>query len=150
MKLLVTAAAIAGTIAFPAFAQDAAMDTSTMTCADFTAMDAEGQMMAMEAMQTSMTDGMASDDATAAGTEEMATDSMAEGTAEMAEGTAETATDSMAEGTDDTTMATDSMAEGTEAGAMASDDPMMTAMMEACAGDPAMMAMDAMTASQAN
>jgi hypothetical protein len=94
----VCAAGLMGAAALPALA-DSHMDPATLTCGDYSAMSAEDQMAAMQAMQTASAGDAATGDAAAA----------------------DTAT--------------------TE---MAADDPMMTAMMEACATDPAMMAMDAM------
>ena len=68
-------AGLLGSSILPALAQDAAMDTSTMTCADMMAMDEAGQMEAMTAMEMAMaeTEGteMSEEDAMAAGEEMM-------------------------------------------------------------------------------
>ena len=78
MTYIARALAVAGLLgasALPALAQDAAMDTSTMTCADLMAMDEAGQMEAMTAMEMAMatTDGkeMTEADAMASGEEMM-------------------------------------------------------------------------------
>ncbi len=56
MKLTLTfaAAALATTLAVPAFAESHTMDAATMTCADFTAMDMDGMMAATDAMDMAM------------------------------------------------------------------------------------------------
>lgn len=51
MKHLIGTLAATAALAFPAFAQDAAMDPATMTCSDFMALDAAGQQSAMTALQ---------------------------------------------------------------------------------------------------
>jgi len=63
MKRIFLALAIAGSATLPAFAQGAMMAPDTMTCADFTAMDHDGMMGAMQ----SMDGGMSADDQTKAG-----------------------------------------------------------------------------------
>lgn len=59
MKSLFLAVAIAGASFLPAFAEDAMMASpDTMTCADYTAMDHDGMMAAMETLDA----GMSADD----------------------------------------------------------------------------------------
>ena len=110
--------------AVPAFAASHGMDATMMTCADFSAMDADGQMKAMDAMSMASegmtSDQMASDDAMASDDE--ASDAMASDD----EASSDMASDAMA--SDD----------------MASDTMMATA--TTCADNPDMMAMDAMMA----
>ena len=69
MKMItpLVAVGLALTCAAPVFAQE--MDPATMTCADLTAMDAEGQMKAVE-----MVDMAAMEMAAAEGTEAMASE----------------------------------------------------------------------------
>ena len=103
-------------IALSASAESHGGNLAKITCAEFTAMDADGQMEAMDAMHTMVdemaTDEMASDDAT---DDAMASD----------------------DATDDA-MASDDATDD----AMASDQ--MMAMTTACESAPDMMAMDAM------
>ena len=115
-------AGLAGALlATPLFAQDA-MSPASMTCADFMAMDPDGQMQALEAME------MASSDAMTAEGDMAAEGMMAGGEDEMA-----------AEG---------EMAEGGHNAMMAEGDGMIeeqiAAMTAACEGHPDMMATDAM------
>ena len=58
MKRILLALAIAGSAALPAFAQSTMMSGDTMSCADYTAMDSDGQMKAMETLDA----GMSADD----------------------------------------------------------------------------------------
>ena len=111
MKVLVAAGGVC--LAVPAMAQDAA----TMTCADYMAMDADGQTAAMESLQA---------------------ESMASGTA----GTGTTGTTGTTSTT--TTTADTGTTAGADADAMMEEQ--MTAMMAACEADPSMLAMDAMNA----
>ncbi len=63
MKYFGQAIAISGLLAgptFSAFAASHSMDATMMTCADFSAMDADGQMKAMEVMAMA-SEGMTSD-----------------------------------------------------------------------------------------
>lgn len=106
--------------AFPAYAANHGMDATMMKCADFIAMDAEGQVKSMEAMQKAL-DEMALDKMTS---DEMAADEMAAD--EMA------ADEMVSEATASDEVASD----------MASDE--MTAIASACEGNPDMMALDAM------
>jgi hypothetical protein len=120
--------------AVPAFAASHGMDATMMTCADFSAMDADGQMKAMDAMSMASegmtSDQMASDDAMASDDE--ASDAMAsdEGASEAMASDDEASSD----------MASDAMASDD----MASDTMMATA--TTCADNLDMMAMDAMMA----
>lgn len=140
----IAASSVLALSAVPAFAAShSAMDPSTMTCADFMALDGEGMMAAANAVDAAMQDSMAADSMAAEGA--MEADSM------EAEGAMEAdsmAADSMeAEGA----MEADSMA---AEGAMEADPMMAEGMesetsqmlMEGCAGHDDMMVMDAMHA----
>ncbi len=105
--------------AFPAFAASHKMDATMMTCADFSAMDADGQMKAMEVMAME-SEGMTTDQMSSEDT--MASD--------------EASSDAMA-------------SDDASSDAMASDDMATDAMMataKTCTANPDMMAMDAMMA----
>lgn len=118
MKRVILAIALSGVFAVPAFAQDSGMAAEKMSCAEFTAMDADGQMKAVETMQ-------------------MASDNMASGemkSGEMTSGQMEMGQTSSGE------MKSGEMASGDS---MMSDD-MVAAVAKACEGHPDMMAMDAM------
>jgi hypothetical protein len=115
-------AGLMGTLlASPLFAQDA-MSAATMTCAEFMAMDPDGQMQAVQAMEAASSGGLMAEG-------EMAAEGM------MTEGEGEMA----AEG---------EMAEGGDEAMMAEGDGMMeeqiASISAACEGDPDMMAADAM------
>lgn len=119
MKITIPAL-VAAAFAVPALAQDAATDYSTVTCADFMAMDEAGMQTAFEGMGAAMPSGEAANaDATASGADA---------------GTATAATDAGAATPD-------------ASGATAPGDTtaQMTALRDACTADPSMMAMDAMT-----
>ena len=58
MKRILLALAIAGSASLPALAQDAMMSADTMTCADYTGLDHDGMMKAMETLDA----GMSADD----------------------------------------------------------------------------------------
>ncbi len=76
MKLFCHAIVVTGLVtafAFPAYAASHSMDEIMMTCVDFTAMDAEGQVKSMKAMQLAL-DEMALDKMTS---DEMAADAIA-------------------------------------------------------------------------
>lgn len=116
VALLLQAVVLTGGLSLPARAEADAMMGADMTCATFSAMDATGQMQAMDAMA-------------------------AQGTAGGAMATHGNATGAMASGA----MATDAAASGAMAdtGMMASHDDLM-ATVDACAGHADMMAVDAM------
>lgn len=152
MRLLIQAAAAAVLVAAPALAQDAPLDPATMTCADFTAMDSEGQMQAMVALQSGMTGQVMGDMTDEAAEEGMMTEdaAAAEGTGDAAAAdTATTDTAAADAGTTDTATA-DAAAGDTAAsgGGAAGEDPMMAAVMTACEGSPDMMASEAMMQAQ--
>lgn len=119
MTRLLVALTISTMLAVPALAAD-------MPCSDFMAMDAAGQMAAME-------DAMSADGAMADG--EMADGAMAEG--EMADG-------AMAEGE----MADGAMADGEMAEDGMAAEGGMDAMVAACTAHPDMSVMEAMGAMQ--
>lgn len=131
MKMLITTLSAAGLVAaaaLPGRAETHMEDPAAITCADFMAMDAEGQMAAVAAMQgASMEEGAMSGDVE--GDDEMAESEVAEGdgmeAGEMAESGAP----------DESMMSED----GT---AMAED--MVATVTAGCEGQPDMMAMDAM------
>lgn len=54
MKTFLLALALAGSAALPALAQGTMMSTDTMTCADYSAMDHDGMMAAMESLDAGM------------------------------------------------------------------------------------------------
>ncbi len=58
MKRILLALAVAGSASLPAFAQSTMMSGDTMACSDYTAMDSDGQMKAMETLDA----GMSADD----------------------------------------------------------------------------------------
>jgi hypothetical protein len=58
MKRILLALAIAGSAALPALAQNAMMSADTMTCADYTGLDHDGMMQAMQTLDA----GMSADD----------------------------------------------------------------------------------------
>lgn len=117
-----TVAGIAALVALPALADNHAADPASITCADFMAMDAEGQAAAVEAMQAASMDG------------EMMTDEMSEGDDGMM-------SDDEMSGEDDAMMSEEGMA--SDDGDMMSED-MVAGMASACDGSPDMMAIDAM------
>lgn len=141
MKLTISVAALVAAMAGPVLAQDAS-DPSTMTCADFMAMDEAGMTAALGAMQSGM------GEMGAAGT---ATDTAAADTTGDAAATEDTASTDMAsaDATADTaatdTATADAGASADAASPMGMDDPVVEAMTEACTADPGMMAMDAYT-----
>lgn len=124
MTRLLVALTISTMLAVPALAAD-------MPCSDFMAMDAAGQMAAME-------DAMSADGAMAEGA--MADGEMAEGA--MAEG--EMADGAMAEGE----MADGAMADGEMAEDGMAAEGGMDAMVAACTAHPDMSVMEAMGAMQ--
>jgi hypothetical protein len=158
MRFLIQAATAAVAVAVPAFAQDAPLDPAAMTCADFTAMDSEGQMQAMVALQSAMTGQVTGDVTDEAADEAMMAEDATEGAADAATtdtttdtATADAATDTATAdtATADAATADTATADATAAdGATAGDDPMMAAMMTACEGSPDMMATDAMMQAQ--
>ena len=79
--------AMAGTMSFPALAQDA-MSADTMSCVDFTAMDSAGQMQAMAGMEMAAEGDMASEGTMAAEGDMAAEGTMAEGDMASEEGMA--------------------------------------------------------------
>jgi hypothetical protein len=127
MRGVIRAIALSGVLAFPALAQDGGMaDPMIMTCAEFMALDSEGQMMAIEEMDLAAEE-MATDMMMP---EDMASDEMKPeqmGSGEM-----------MSEG--GSMMADDKMASD---GTMMSED-MVAAVLNACEGQPDKMVMDAM------
>jgi len=111
-------AAVCATLAIPAMAAGAT-DASTMTCANFMAMDDAGQMQALDALKMAATQGdtMSSDD--------MSADSGSSGS--MSAGSGSTASGNASDGS----MASDAI-----------NNETVTAMAAACDGHPDMMAMD--------
>lgn len=88
LTLSLTAAALATAFAAPVFAESHTMDASTMTCAEFSAMDSDGMMAATDAVDMAMMTADMSDDEKMAAMEEhdamMAADMTDDQKAEMA------------------------------------------------------------------
>lgn len=128
MKLthMLASAVIAGSMPMFAMAAEHEMDPASMTCADFTGMDAEGQEEAYASLEQASMEAEAGGD----------TEAAAEGDAEMAEGDD---TEAAAEGDAE-------MAEGgdTEAGAEGEVSEDVQMLVDACEGNDDMMAMEAM------
>ncbi|WP_210529789.1 hypothetical protein [Rubellimicrobium arenae] len=131
MRQLIGLVATSMLVAFPALSQEAAPDTSTMTCADFSGMDATAQAGAMASLQVGGA-GEASDSTTAA------TAGDASGAAASTEGTSGGTTTGVA-GSDATAGTT---------GQAALPGDMLTALQSACADNPDMMVTDAMAQAQ--
>ena len=105
MKLFCLAIVVTGLVtafALPAFAANHSIDATMITCADFTAMDADAQMKAMAAMHMASegmtSDEMASDEMASdqMATDEMATDEMASNAMIATAATCESTPDMMA------------------------------------------------------
>jgi hypothetical protein len=162
MTRVTKAIVLSGVLAVPVFAQDGSMTT---TCAEFMAMNSEGQMMTLKEMQTAAkdmaSDKMMAEDSMATDDSIMAEDSMATDDSMMAEDSMATDDSMMAEdsmATDDSIMAEDSMA--ADDSMMAEDsmaaqhsmvaEDMVSRVLQSCEGDPDMMVMDAMMEASGN